>query len=363
MQEVKKVFLFWNEQSEQSLGLLRALLFENGWQVVDITTLNSLEEYYNDSATRTNAICCCLAILNPVNYTFSFDEIEQLNKFCSATTTGGGNSLIVASGDNENFSNQSNLNELVAMFGVKFNCDCVIRPNPYKNYHPKEARLEDFIVNRGLDYVLRKHLAPIKAASVSTMMPIQENEPRILYARGCTLQVSKLSTIMMTSSKWAIPSRQAICSFYRNGLNNNFRLIAIGSDLLFRDPFIDKEDNKALARTFLEFLVNKEFPINISDAKTIEIPKTNYTPDINHLLDVPICCLQQSESLPKDKLSLIDRRLFDIDNSMLPTISKAFKELNVCHEPLTLIKPNFECKPLDLEPATHGFLLRPATNR
>lgn len=361
-----KTALLWTKQIE-SFSSFRALLTEDKWQIVPIPDTATLENYYSkrneDPDNRESNVC--LFILNPIDHRLSPIDLERLQRFSLS-----GNSLFVASGDCDP-DQGTNLNSLMVRYGVKFNQDDVIRPNPYKQYHPKEAQLEDFIVNRGLSNSLKKYC---RKSFTSTSLSddattLRENsdipagsivvteQPRILYANGCTLDVSgKISTIMMTSSKWAIPTRQAICSFYKN--NNCHRVIALGSSLMLSDTYIKLEDNEALIRTLIDFIKHDDFPINISDARTVEVPEIVRAPDVNHMIDLPILCLQESEPMPEDKTSLIDRKLFNIDNSMLPTIDRTFHELNVIHQPLTLIKPDFELKHLNLEPATYGFLLR-----
>lgn len=345
-----KVFIFWFKFSGQ-YDSLKSLLIEDGWQILVASSSLSLAEFSGGQGKLA-----CLAILNPFNYVFSPMEVRHIYKFLAC-----GNSLIIAGGDNESGLNKTNSNQILSPFGIKFNHDCVIRPNPYELYHPKDAQLEDFIANRGLADTLKKYTTA--RPSEDSLLKVQDGPvssgPRIIYSQGCTLTVNtKLSTIMMTSSRWAIPSGLAICAFHRDDEKSS-RLIALGSASLMSDSYIDAEDNKSLVRTLLEFITYKNFPINISDAKTIEIPTNNTTADVSRLIDTPISCLQESEPLPDDKSSLVDRKLFNLDNSMLPKITRAFHDLDVPHERLTLIKPKLDLHSLELEPATHGFLLRP----
>lgn len=160
-----------------------------------------------------------------------------------------------------------------------------------------------------------------------------------MYPRGCTMKIlSRSATVMMTSSKWALPSCQPICAFYRDD-KNSARLIALGSASLLSDKFIDKEDNRSLIFSLLEFITKDDFKINVSDARTLEIAENNMTADMDKLIDTPISCFQSLEPLPENRLSLIDKSLFNIDNSKLPTLLRAYKELNVAGKPLTLMRP------------------------
>lgn len=350
-----KLFIFWASPEEtNNYSDLKSMLAHNNWQVTSTTDSSALERF---SGEKNGSTLCLVAILHSISCQLKPTELEHLNRFVAE-----GNHLLIASGDNEQTPNGSHLNQIAAKFGVEFNADCVIRPNPYKHYHPKEAHLEDFIVNKGFADELDKFIQSngrVRKKNSQSGSDHRNGGAKILYPFGCTLrQLDKMSsTIMLTSSKWALPNQQAICTFHRD-LSNDSRMVAFGSAALMSDPYLNEEDNRSLVTVMLEFIVSKEFPINMSDARTIEIPKPSVAPDANHLIEVPIPCLQEPEELPRDKFSLIDRRLFSLSLSIVPTISRAFEELNVERETLSLIKPNFECKPLELEPATHGFLLR-----
>lgn len=345
----KLLLVLSSEQSQYKS--LENLLNKDKWRVIffralDIKLLTDLTSGANDGRT------ICLAVLDPTNYQFSLQESKCIRKFCQL-----GNSLFVAGGSNEDKPISTNFNRILRKFDVRFNRDCVIRPNPFKQYHPREAPLEDFVANRSLGDSIKKYMENFEIEN-SKSLDSDSARPRILYANGCTINVSKkTSIIMMTSSKWALPNQQAICTFYKDS-SNDCRVVVFGSASLMSDNYIHKEDNEALVKALFEFIVHKDFTINISDARTIEIPKSLHTPDINELIDTPISCLQESQHLPKDKASLIDKNLFKIDSSKVPDIARAFQDLNVSNKPLTLIKPNLESSPFEFEPATHGFLLR-----
>lgn len=347
----EKLFLLLTRRVDQFLNL-RKLLSDGGWRVKLVDDVRSLDGLVEQGASDRQL---CLAILETLDRVFSRQEIILIRDF--ATKFG---SLLVAGSEIGDKDTWGNLNKIISQFGVKFNSDCVVRPNLYKHFHPKDALLEDFVVNRGFDDVLRKHLT--RGATASAQETFLKSKgigsgPRIIYARGCTLSVSKKSAIAMTSSRWVLPGNQAICSLYR-GSENKLKVVAIGSSSLFSDRFIDEEDNRALVKTILEFIEDRNFPINLSDAKTIEIPECNMTPDIKSLAELPIYSFRKPEELPEDKSSLINRKLFKIDNSMLPKLLEAYRKLNVSRGPLTLIKPEISRVALELEPATHGCLLR-----
>jgi len=53
-------------------------------------------------------------------------------------------------------------------------------------------------------------------------------------------------------------------------------------------------------------------------------------------------CLQESDELPKDFTTLFSNNLFKFDTDLIPEAIDLFRQLNVKHEPLTLIPPPFE---------------------
>jgi len=347
MEEVysSKVFLLWSDRP-QIYSILSSILAQDGWQVISLSSSESLCKH-----NRRGQSSVCLAILELANYSISEIDLKRINEFKSS-----GHSVFIAFGDDERDSNRIRLNSLISNLGSVFNRDRVIRPNPFKNYHPRDAMLEDFIVNRGLSDAVKKYVENQSDPVIESSELEVGTGSRIIYAGGCTLKVDKPSTIMMTSSKWTIPREQAICSFHID--TNNSHTVTIGSCLMMSDTYIIKEDNKSLVKAIVDFLTDREFCINASDARTTEVPEFVCTPEVNTLIETPISCLQTTEPLPEDISALQNRNMFTLDNSMLPSIIRAYRELEVSQEPLSLIKPNFRRKHPDLEPATHRFLLK-----
>ena len=73
-----------------------------------------------------------------------------------------------------------------------------------------------------------------------------------------------------------------------------------------------------------------------------EISEYHHVPDITSLADRLRSCLQESDELPKDFTTLFNEKLFKFDTDMIPDTLELYKQLNVKHEPLTLIPPKFE---------------------
>lgn len=62
-------------------------------------------------------------------------------------------------------------------------------------------------------------------------------------------------------------------------------------------------------------------------------------------------CLQESEDLPKDFTSLFKDELYKFDTNLVPEVIEIFGKLDVKHETLTLIPPQFETPMPNLQPA------------
>lgn len=348
--ESNKTFLLFADEPK-SFNLMRSTLQDLGWKVENIYSIKKLAELRDDTPPAL-----CLAIFNDKGRILSPDELKTISKFCST-----GRSVIITSSESEEIKSNANINSLVSAFGVEFRDDCVIRPNPLQNYHPKEAVIQDFVANRGLTDSMKRNSSKDARRVSQVDFEGSAETPKIIYPYGCSLKVtnSKLATVMMTSSKWALPSEQAICAFHiDSSVPDGFKLVAIGSCMMFRDGFLHKESNLAVFKSFIEFVGSKNFVINISDAKTLEIPVANYTPDMERLLSIPIPHIQRAGPLPEDPSSLFDEHLFTINNSMLPSLVEAYRDLKLEKRPLTLIKPNLERVKFPIEPAVHGFVLR-----
>lgn len=69
-------------------------------------------------------------------------------------------------------------------------------------------------------------------------------------------------------------------------------------------------------------------------------------------------CLQESEDLPRDFTVLYDELLFKYDTNLIPESLALYDQLNVKHEVLTLIPPQFETPMLGLQPAVFPPILR-----
>merc|ERR1712031_53161 len=69
-------------------------------------------------------------------------------------------------------------------------------------------------------------------------------------------------------------------------------------------------------------------------------------------------CLQENEQLPRDFTQLFDDTLFKFSMELVPEAVNLYGQLEVKHEPLTLIPPQFETPMPQLQPAVYPPCLR-----
>jgi intraflagellar transport protein 52 len=96
------------------------------------------------------------------------------------------------------------------------------------------------------------------------------------------------------------------------------------------------------------------FQLNQIDAEDPEVSEYNYIPNINTLSNRVKTCLQDSEEIPRDLEKLFDSDLYSLDMTNLPMIIRAYDELKIKHDPLTLIMPQFETPLPPLKPAVYA---------
>ncbi|XP_023240963.1 intraflagellar transport protein 52 homolog [Centruroides sculpturatus] len=248
-----------------------------------------------------------------------FTEIEfnNLRKFLDS-----GGSLFVLMGEGGEKKFQTNINFLLEEYGIMVNNDSVVRTVYYKYFHPKEALVSNGVLNRAISQAAGKILPGQGLEDANNTQALS-----FLYPYGATLNVAKPAVAVLSSGSVAFPLNRPVCALYVNPKTDG-KIAVLGSSHMFSDQYIDKEEN------------NK---IKISDYYTI--------PSISKLSEQPFSCLQESEEVPTDYTKLFDTALFQLDNRVLPKVIKAYEELNMKHEPLRLITPQFETPLPALQPA------------
>lgn len=119
---------------------------------------------------------------------------------------------------------------------------------------------------------------------------------------------------------------------------------------MFDDAYFHKADNSYLATAIAKLLTEPDVKLEV-DRDTPEFGEKYEIPDTEALAERVRACLQEGEELPVDFTQLFDHSLFKYDTNVIPEAVKLYDKLNVKHEPLSLIPPQFEVPLPALQPA------------
>ncbi|CAD8187499.1 unnamed protein product [Paramecium pentaurelia] len=282
---------------------------------------------------------------------FTEKEIKCLEEYLN----NGGNLLILFSEGGENKST-SNLNAFIEKYGIYVNNDCVVRTCFFKYFHPKEAYIQQGVINQEIVRVINGDQKETRKNKASTpylqgVIELEESETNnsggldFVYPSGATLVVKEKAFPVLSTGPMSYPCERPIMAINAD----KGKLVVIGSTDIFNDEYFEKDDNQKIFDFLLKFYFSKDVefdkkaPFNESENKN--------APDIAELSEKLKSCLQESEELPKDVTTLFDSTLFKFDLEMIPDAVKLYGTLAVKHEPLTLIVPQFETPLLGLQPA------------
>lgn len=222
--------------------------------------------------------------------------------------------------------------------------DAVVRTSYYKYFHPKEALVCNGVLNRSLIQVVKALKSP------GSDVTRADDSFSYVYPFGATLNVTKPAVAVLSSGSMCFPVQRPICAFL--SLPNSGRLVVLGSAHLFHDSYIQKEDNFFLQEIIFQFFSSSSFTLNSIDAANPDVLEYNTLPDLEHLSEQTISCLQESESVPADFTRLFSKKIFALDNSLFAEVNSAYEEMMMQKERLRLIKPQFETPLPVLRPAT-----------
>ncbi len=77
-------------------------------------------------------------------------------------------------------------------------------------------------------------------------------------------------------------------------------------------------------------------------SKEVDVSEYVYIPNIISLSDKIKSCLEDVKEPPRNFNDLFDMNLFKIDNNLVPDALELYERLNVKHETLGIIPPQFE---------------------
>uniref|UniRef100_A0A671EAN0 Intraflagellar transport 52 n=1 Tax=Rhinolophus ferrumequinum TaxID=59479 RepID=A0A671EAN0_RHIFE len=249
---------------------------------------------------------------------FTAAELEVLKKYLD-----GGGDILVMLGEGGESRFDTNINFLLEEYGIMVNNDAVVRNVYYKYFHPKEALVSNGVLNRALTFV---------------------------YPFGATLSVMKPAVAVLSTGSVCFPLNRPILAFYHSK-NQGGKLAVLGSCHMFSDQYLDKEENSKIMDVVFQWLTTEDIHLNQIDAEDPEISDYMMLPDTATLSERLRVCLQEGDENPRDFTTLFDLSVYQLDTTSLPKVIKAHEQLNVKHEPLQLIQPQFETPLPALQPA------------
>uniref|UniRef100_A0A4W4FDN1 ABC-type uncharacterized transport system domain-containing protein n=1 Tax=Electrophorus electricus TaxID=8005 RepID=A0A4W4FDN1_ELEEL len=273
---------------------------------------------------------------------FTAAELEVLKHYVD----GGGNVLVML-GEGGEVKNDTNINFLLEDFGIMVNSDAVVRNVYYKYFHPKEALVSNGVLNREISRAAGKVITGV-IDDDSTGNNAQALT--FVYPYGATLSVMKPAAAVLSTGSVCFPLNRPILAFHQAGVGIG-KLVVLGSCHMFSDQYLDKEENSKIMDVVFQWLMTDSIQLNQIDAEDPEITDYTMLPDTGCLSERLRVCLQEGEENPRDFTSLFDMSLFKLSTDALPSVIRAYKQLNVKHEQLQLITPQFETPLPPLQPA------------
>ncbi|KAG7478075.1 hypothetical protein MATL_G00076560 [Megalops atlanticus] len=272
---------------------------------------------------------------------FTAAELEVLKQYLD-----GGGDILVMLGEGGEMKYDTNINFLLEEFGIMVNSDAVVRNVYYKYFHPKEALVSNGVLNREISRAAGKVVTGV-IDDESTGNNAQALT--FVYPYGATLSVIKPAVAVLSTGSVCFPLNRPVLAFYQ--VKEGGRLAVLGSCHMFSDQYLDKEENSKIMDVVFQWLMTDNIHLNQIDAEDPEITDYTMLPDTGCLSERLRVCLQERDENPRDFTSLFDTSLLKLSTDSLPRVISSYKQLNVKHEPLQLIQPQFETPLPTLQPA------------
>ena len=208
-----------------------------------------------------------LVILSCSKTAFDSHEIRSLCNYVE----NGGNLLIFGtegSDKEDNKLKQKNINKLLPKFGMQLNYDSLIRMAYSESYfHPKEAKIENCIVNSTMKDALNNGPLSKLRDKKSKHRGVDRDSDNyfVVYPFGCTLGITSEHVIPLISSlEFCFPKQQSLAALYEkhrggpSGRESGGSVIVMGSVKAVNDFYIAKEDNLCILLSMVQYLTSKE---------------------------------------------------------------------------------------------------------
>uniref|UniRef100_A0AC35TX94 ABC_transp_aux domain-containing protein n=1 Tax=Rhabditophanes sp. KR3021 TaxID=114890 RepID=A0AC35TX94_9BILA len=283
---------------------------------------------------------CLLFIIPLPSAKFTETEFDAIKTFMQS-----GGHVLVLLGEGGEVKHDTNINFLLEEYGVVFNPDSVIRTVFFKYFEPKEALIQDGILNRAITIACGK----------GNKLENETNNSQALsfvYPFGCTLTVNSTSSSILSTGNVCFPINRPVCTFH----TSEGRLAVIGSAYIFHDSYIDKEENGKIFDVIIKYLC-EGFALNNLDERNPDLSEPIQLPDHVSLASQMKMCLQEGDTeigFTADLSSLYDQTIKPISLDLWPTSIRAYASLGVEYENLTQIVPTFILPSPMLMPAVFG---------
>uniref|UniRef100_F7GIS5 Intraflagellar transport 52 n=2 Tax=Callithrix jacchus TaxID=9483 RepID=F7GIS5_CALJA len=264
---------------------------------------------------------------------FTTTEFEILKKYLDS---GGDILVMLGEGGESRFG--TNINFLLEEYGIMINNDAVVRTVYHKYFHPKEALVSSGVLNREISRAAGKAVPGIidEESSGNNAQALT-----FLYPFGATLSVMKPAVAVLSTGSVCFPLNRPILAFYHSK-NQGGKLAVLGSCHMFSDQYLDKEENSKIMDVVFQWLTTGDIHLNQIDAEDPEISDYVMLPHTATLSKRNRECLQESDEIPRDFTTLFNLSVFQLDTTSFHSVIEAYEQLNVKHEPLQLIQPQFE---------------------
>ena len=260
---------------------------------------------------------------------FTQQEFDHIKTFIKSN-----GSLVLAAHEGGEQQLETNINYLIEEFGIEVRNDSVVRTSYYKYPHPKQVCVQDGVLNSGIERSMGKQASMDGSSSAVSFV----------YPYGASLNVQKPAFPVLSSGALALPFNRPLCAMWdgvAQGLGG--RICVLGSSQMLHDEWLDKEDNASVIDLIFSWVSGADtVAMDTIDANDPDVTEYQVVPDTASLSDRLRGCLQEGDDVSRDFTSLFDHSLFKLDTSHISETIKLYDRLNVAHEPLSLIQPQFE---------------------
>lgn len=299
---------------------------------------------------------CQLFVIAGSSQPFTPEELDILKKYLE-----GGGSILFIQGEGGDEKANTNYNEFLKDYNIAFHGDSVVRTSYYKYPHPKECFIDTMKINS-------QFLKTIKNVSKSKKMDLMDNDDenaeddsllKIVYPFGQSIDIIKNGgvSVLFNSGIIAYPLKRPLCVVTKSKSGNG-KLACFGSIKFIDNEYIDKEENRKVVDGLIKFLLGMTTNSILEPSKLVEVAEYTYIPNIISLSDKVKSCLEEAKEPPRNFNDLFDLNMFKIDNNLVPEAIELYDKLNVKHEVLSIIPPQFETPLPPLQLAVFDPIIR-----